>query len=336
MEWMNSAPSFGKLFSNKLIEEFGEPRAKDEPVEQHHMDMAASIQAVYETVFFHILKYVYEETGNTNICLSGGCALNSLANGKIFNNTQFKEIFIHPAAHDSGGAVGAAYYVYNHILGMPRVGKQENAYLGPAFSNGYISSILKSYENKLDGVKVSLMRNQNELIECAAKDLAEGKVLGWFQGRMEWGPRALGNRSILADPRRKDMKDMLNLKIKLREKFRPFAPSILEEYVGEYFEIDYPDPYMLKVYPIKEKMRKKIPAVTHEDGTGRLQTVSRDINPLYWKLINRFYEITDVPVLLNTSFNENEPIVCKPEEALECFLRTKMDVLVLGSYLVER
>ncbi|MFC1548370.1 carbamoyltransferase [Candidatus Omnitrophota bacterium] len=336
MEWNNSAPIFNRLYSDELCELFGNPRKEEEEMNKHHMDIAASVQAMYEKVFFHIINHVQKMTGSNNLCLAGGCALNSLANGKIFERTAFKEVFIQPAAHDSGGAVGAAYYLYNQILGKPRVGQVECAYLGPEYSDDEVFDILEKEKSALEGMSITRAENIDELVQKTAEHISNGKIIGWFQNRMEWGPRALGNRSILADPRRKDIKDILNLKIKFREKFRPFAPSILEEYVGEYFEIDYPDPFMLKVYPIREGKRGDIPAVTHVDGTGRLQTVSRETNPLYWKLIDRFRELTGVPILLNTSFNENEPIICRPEEAIDCFLRTKMDILVLGSYIIER
>jgi len=212
----------------------------------------------------------------------------------------------------------------------------DKAYWGPDFSEAEISEKLKVKSEELNNCKIEKIDNEDELCKKVAKYIADGKVVGWFQGRMEWGPRALGNRSILVDPRRAEMKDVLNARIKRREPFRPFAPSILLEAVGEYFEKDYPDPFMIKVYPIKEEKRKIIPAVTHVDGTGRLQAVSKEENPLYWRLIKEFEKLAGVPVVLNTSFNENEPIVCTPDEALDCFLRTKMDVLVLGNFIISK
>jgi carbamoyltransferase len=291
---------------------------------------------MYEKAFFHILNHAYKITGISDLCLAGGCALNSLANGKIFEHTPFKEIYIQPAASDAGGSLGASYYLYHQILGKERTFQMKDAYWGPQFSDDEISKEIEEKKKDLQGCLIEKIDNDQELCRKTAKFISESKIVGWFQGRMEWGPRALGNRSILVDPRRPEMKDILNARIKRREWFRPFAPSILLEKVGEYFEIDYPDPFMLKVYPIKEDKRNVIPAVTHVDGTGRLQTVSKDQNPLYWKLIHEFENLTGVPVLLNTSFNENEPIVCIPHEALDCFLRTKMDVLVIGNYLIMR
>jgi len=336
MLWEDSEPILGRAYSDRLIEKFGPERRYGEPITEHHQDIAASLQAMYEKVFFHILNYLYERTKIKNLCLAGGCALNSVANGKIFDNTPFKEVYIQPAANDAGGSLGAAYYVYHQILGKQRDFVMDKAYWGPDFSEAEISEKLKVKSEELNNCKIEKIDNEDGLCKKVAKYIADGKVVGWFQGRMEWGPRALGNRSILVDPRRAEMKDILNARIKRREPFRPFAPSILLEAVGEYFEKDYPDPFMIKVYPIKEEKRKVIPAVTHVDGTGRLQTVSREENPLYYKLIKEFEKITGVPVVLNTSFNENEPIVCTPDEALDCFLRTKMDVLVLGNFIISK
>jgi carbamoyltransferase len=262
--------------------------------------------------------------------------MNSVANGKIFENTPFREVYIQPAAGDAGGAIGAAYYVWNQLLDMPRSFVLEKSYLGSEFSNDEIKQELGVRSQELGNCKIEKIQDQELLCGQIAKEIADGNVVGWFQGRMEWGARALGNRSIIGDPRRADMKDILNLKIKRRESFRPFAPSIHLNAVSEYFETSYPDPFMLKVYKIKLEKREIIPAVTHVDGTGRLQTVRKVDNPIYWQLIEEFRKITGIPVLLNTSFNENEPIVCKPEEALACFLRTKMDVLVMGKYIVKR
>jgi len=336
MQWNNTAPSFGRLYSDCLVNLLGKPRPQSSQIDTHHKDIAASVQAMYEEALFHILNHAYEITRCENLSLAGGCAMNSLANGKIFDNTSFKRIYIPPGPYDAGGAIGSAYFLYNQILGLPRKFSMQTAYWGPEYSSGHIAAVLSQNNSDLNGFSVNRLEDAGILIAQTARYLAEGKIVGWFQGRMEWGARALGNRSILADPRRADMRDIINSKIKKRESFRPFAPSVLYECVGEYFEKDYPDRFMLKVYPVKGEKQKTIPAVTHVDGTGRLQTVDKTVNPLYWKLINCFYELTGVPVLLNTSFNENEPIVCKPQEALNCFLRTNMDVLVLGNFVIER
>jgi carbamoyltransferase len=251
-------------------------------------------------------------------------------NGKILLHTPFKELYIQPAAGDAGTAIGVCYYIYNSTLRQARSYVMENPYTGPAFSNHDIASVLE--KNGLAGREM----NQRELTQTAAQTIADGKIVGWFQGRMEFGPRALGNRSIVVDPRRGDMKDILNARIKKREPFRPFAPSVLVERVGEYFDQTHPSPAMLMVYQVKAEKRSVIPAVTHVDGSGRLQTVSRRDNPLYYQLISDFEKLTGVPVVLNTSFNEDEPIVCNPQEAIECFQRTRMDSLFIGNYLVER
>lgn len=338
MMWNGGEPKMGPVFSAKLEQFLGAARKKGEPLEQKHKNIAASLQKRYEEVLFHYLNHVYEKTGSLNLALAGGCAMNSLANGKIFNNTPFREVYIQPAAGDSGGAIGAAYHVWNQTLGRERSFVLEKSYFGPEYSNNQIGEVLgtKSGELKTENCSIERMDDLQLLCKKTARAVSEGRVIGWFQGRMEWGPRALGNRSIVCDPRRGDMKDILNLKIKRRESFRPFAPSIHLEATSEYFEIDYPDPFMLKVYKIKPEKREVIPAVTHADGTGRLQTVRKQDNLRYWQLIDEFKKITGVPVVLNTSFNENEPIVCKPEEALDCFLRTKMDVLVMGDWYIER
>jgi len=293
---------------------------------------------MYEEAFFHLLNYVYDKTKISVLCLAGGCAMNSVANGKIFDKTPFQEVYIQAAAGDAGGAIGAAYYVWHQILNEPRNFVMEHAYWGPQFSEAEIGKELraKSIELEKMGCAIEKIENHDELCKKTAREIADGNVVGWFQGRMEWGPRALGNRSIVVDPRRAEMKDVLNARIKRREPFRPFAPSILLEKIGEYFEKDYPDPFMIKVYPVRPEKKAVIPAVTHVDGTGRLQTVRREDNPLYWQLIKEFENLTGVPVVLNTSFNENEPIVCTPREALDCFLRTKMDVLVLGNFFIKR
>ncbi len=338
MTWDDGEPAMGLVFSEKCEKLLGPARKKGEQLEQRHKNIAASLQKRYEEVLFHILNRVYEKTSCSNLALAGGCAMNSLANGKIFHNTPFKEVYIQPAAGDAGGAIGAAYHVWNRVLGKDRFFVLEKSYLGPEYSDAQIRELLvaKSGELEVENCTIERIDDLKMLCKRTAQAVSAGKVIGWFQGRMEWGPRALGNRSIICDPRRGDMKDILNLKIKRRESFRPFAPSIHLEAVNEYFEIGYPDPFMLKVYKIKPEKREVIPAVTHADGTGRLQTVRKQDNLRYWQLIDEFEKLTGVPVVLNTSFNENEPIVCKPEEALACFLRTKMDVLVMGDWFVER
>jgi len=284
------------------------------------------------------LKYLHKETGLDNICLAGGAAMNSVMNGKIYTLTPFRKAFIPAGAADNGGAIGSALYVWCEILKKDQAYRMEHAYLGPSFTEDYIENMIKAHKNTLEkeGCEIEFIEKEEELCKRVAKYIADGKVVGWFQGRMEWGARALGNRSILADPRRKDMRDILNLKIKHREPFRPFAPTILREYVRDYFEMDDEVPFMEKVFLIKEEKRAEIPAVTHVDGTGRLQTLRREQNPRYYRLIEEFQKLTGIPIVLNTSFNENEPIVCKPEEALDCFLRTKMDIVVLERFIIRR
>jgi carbamoyltransferase len=338
MTWEGGEPQMGSVFSREMENHLGPARKRDDAITKEYEDIAASLQAIYEEAFFHLLNYVYEKTKNRTLCLAGGCAMNSVANGKIFDKTPFEEVYIQAAAGDAGGALGAAFYVWHQILGHDRNFVMENAYWGPQFSEAEVGNELRvmSDELKKQGCHVEKIDDKKELCKMTAKLMTVGKVVGWFQGRMEWGPRALGNRSIVVDPRRAEMKDVLNARIKRREPFRPFAPSILLEETGKYFERDYPDPFMIKVYPIRPEKRSVIPAVTHVDGTGRLQTVRREENPLYWQLIKEFENITGVPLVLNTSFNENEPIVCTPREALDCFLRTKMDALVLGNYFIKR
>ena len=339
MTWDGGEPKMGAVFSPKFEEVFGPARKRDEPVESRHMDIAASVQACYEECFFHILNRLHRHTGSHSLALAGGCAQNSLANGKIFERSPFREVFIQPAAGDAGGALGAALSVYHESGRNGRLPRMEHANLGPHYSEEYISGLLAKTPELSDGgggFRVRRYEDDGELCRQVAERIERGLVTGWFQGRMEWGPRALGNRSIVVDPRRPDMKDILNAKIKRRESFRPFAPSILREAVGEYFETDADVPFMQQVFRIRPEKRSSIPAVTHVDGTGRLQTVTESQNPLYYRLIREFGDRTGIPIVLNTSFNENEPIVNRPEEALDCFLRTKMDVLVLGRTMVER
>ncbi len=344
MTWLNAEPKISRIFSNRFIELFGRPREIDEDVQGKYSDIASSLQSIYEEVFFHILNDVYKKsvkllgTRDINLCLAGGCIQNSLANGKIFEKTPFREVYIPPSAHDGGTAIGSAFWLWNVVLGRERDFVMESPYWGPEFTDAEIERLVKlrSPELKEKGCEIRKIEDWTELCKVTAKEIAEGKIVGWFQGRTEWGPRALGNRSILVDPRKKEMKDILNARIKRREWFRPFAPSVLEKHVSDWFEASYPVPFMEKVYMIRTEKRERIPAVTHVDGSGRLQTVSRSVNPIYYNLIEEFYKLTGVPIVLNTSFNENEPIVNTPQEALECFLRTRMDVLVLGKYIISQ
>ncbi len=336
-EWENGEPSVGGLYSNALVDLLGPAREKSEELTQRHKDIARSVQAMYEDAFYHLLNALHRRHGGDELCLAGGCAMNSVANGKVYRNTPFKKVYIQSAAGDAGGAIGAAYSVW-HKLGGKRGFVMDHSYWGPQFTDQNLSKLLDEHAIDLQAQSCEVTHVLDEVMLCekTAKAIADGKVIGWFQGRMEWGPRALGNRSILGDPRRTDMKDILNLKIKRRESFRPFAPSILREAVTDWFEQDDDVPFMMQVYPIRAEKQAVIPAVTHVDGSGRLQTVSKQTNPRYHRLISAFGDITGVPILLNTSFNENEPVVCKPEEALDCFLRTKMDVLVLGNWIICR
>lgn len=330
MNWAQGAPIVEPFHSQELEKLLGTRRQPKSELTQKHQNIAASLQFVTEEIIFHLLNRLSEKCNTENLCLAGGVAMNSVANGKITQNTPFKNIYVPCGAADNGTCYGAAFFVWNQLLKQPRQFVLQHAYWGAEFSDEECLAALENYNLKPQKLERKTLINQVVDVLC------EGKVVGWFQGRMEFGARALGNRSILADPRRIDMRDIINLKIKFREKFRPFAPSILEQKVGEYFEIDSSAPFMEKVFKIKAEKRDKIPAVTHVDGTGRLQSVSRKTNPLYWDLINTFGNKTGIPILLNTSLNENEPIVHKPAEAINCFLRTKMDVLVLGSYYITR
>ena len=326
----NNLPIVPSLFGIKMEQEFGNARKKEEELTQYHKDLAASVQRFTEETIFHILKGLHQRTGLNKLCIAGGVAQNSVANGKLTRNTPFTEIYIPSAGHDAGISMGAAQYVYHHELNNKRVAPIYSAYTGAKFSNDEIEAILQSKN-------IAYKKYEDEeLYNKVADRLINAGVIGWFSGRAEFGPRALGARSILADPRRNDAKDLLNAKIKRRESFRPFAPSILKEYVKDYFEVDDVVPFMEKVFPIKKEMQASIPAVTHVDGTGRLQSVDKEVSPRYWQLINTFYNKTGVPILLNTSFNENEPIVNSPLEALDCFLRTSMDMLVMENIIVER
>jgi carbamoyltransferase len=369
MTWRDGEPKIGKLYGKFLSQRLGPERQAGAPVEKRHQNIAASLQARLEDAVLTILNRLHKLYGVNNLCLAGGVAYNCVANGKILANTPFEKVYIQSAAGDAGLAIGAAYYVWNQILGQPRSFEMKHASWGPEFGDRQIREALRAktangkwqmagegidhtpsaisrqpsetdhtqsaINYQLNGLRIAELPEE-ELVKETAQRIADGKVVGWFQGRMEWGPRALGNRSIVVDPRRAEMKDLLNSRIKRREPFRPFAPSILLERVGDFFEETHPSPFMLMAYKVKPDKRSIIPAPTHVDGTGRLQTVSKDENPRYWKLIKAFENLTGVPVLLNTSFNENEPVVCTPEEAINCFTRTKMDVLAIGGFLVEK
>ena len=337
MSWAEAdkTPSLGRLYSERMPQRLGPARVPEEPVEARHRNLAASLQARLEEVYLGMLRTLHAETGAKAICLAGGVAFNCVANGKIFDATPFEEVYVQPAAGDGGLSVGAAFYVWHQFLGQPRRFVMDHAYWGPGYSGERIRAAIESASLSRSGYRVRELAEE-ELTRAAARIVADGKILGWFQGRAEWGPRALGNRSIIADPRRPEMKDLLNRRIKHREPFRPFAPSILAEATGEFFEKSHASPFMTLAYPVRAEKRAAIPAPTHVDGTGRLQTVSRGANPRYWRLIREFGNLTGVPVVLNTSFNDNEPIVCRPEEAIDCFLRTQMDALVLGNFLIEK
>ena len=314
-------------FSDRMRDLFGEPREPHSEITQRDMDLAFAMQQRFEEVFFHLLNQLYKKVPCQNLAMAGGCALNSVANGKVFTETPFRQTWIQPAAGDEGLAIGAALHTYHSVLNQPRSYELKNSYLGSEFSDSQIEQTLKSCRLKYR----KLAREQ--LLETVADQIAAGNVVGWFQGRMEWGPRALGNRSILAHPGLATMKDVLNARIKHREWFRPFAPSILAEHQHEFFEHDHPSPFMLHVYKIRREKRAELCAVNHVDDTGRLQSVAREENPLYYDLIKTFQKKTGTPVVLNTSFNENEPIVCAPQEAIDCFSRTRMDVLAIGPFL---
>jgi carbamoyltransferase len=323
-------PVVAPMYSDYMIEKFGQPRKKDEPLTQEHKDLAASVQRMTEQVLFHMLNHLHKKTGLDSVCIAGGVAQNSVANGKITRNTPFKNVYIPSAGHDAGISMGAGMYTHHQHLNLPRIEPIFSAYTGSHFSNSAIKDILTTKNIKFTFVEDEALYDQ--VSDC----MINGGVVGWMSGRAEFGPRALGGRSILADPRRQDAKELLNSKIKRRESFRPFAPSILKEYVSEFFELDEPVPFMEKVFPIKKEKQQLIPAVTHVDGTGRLQTVDKAIAPRYYQLIDTFRKKTGIPILLNTSFNENEPIVNTPEEALNCFLRTNMDMLVLENYIITK
>ncbi len=322
----------GLRMTSEAFHEFfgGPPRTPESWMNEREFDIAASVQKVCEEVVLTMVRHLHQQTGLHNLCMAGGVALNCVANGRIVKETPFKNLFVQPAAGDAGGAVGVAHWLYNTIEKQPRSAAWTNAYLGPGFSDEEIKAYLDGR-----GAKYQLLPRE-ELLQKTARRLSEGNVIGWFQGRMEFGPRALGGRSILADPRDAKMRDTLNMKIKFREGFRPFAPSVLADKCGEWFDLDCDSPYMLLVAPVREGKRV-IPSVTHVDNSARIQTVSREDSPLYYDLIREFEKITGVPLVINTSFNvRSEPIVCTPHDAYVCFMRTNMDDLVLGPYFLEK
>src|SRR5438105_5713009 len=362
--WDDCAPDVGTLYRRALVDLLGPARKPDEPLEQKHKDIARSVQATYEKAFFALLQSLYKQHPSENLALAGGCAMNSVANGKVYRRSPFKKMYCPAAAGDAGGAIGAAALVQaelDHSAEQSPTSQEQSessssglnapsfydlrskhslidAYLGHESNEEEIDAIIdwKKKEIADAGCGIAYVGDEEELSKRTAQAIADGKIVGWFQGRMEWGPRALGNRSILADPRNAAIKDVLNAKIKRRESFRPFAPSILRESVAEWFETDDDVPFMMKVFQIRSKYRDMIPAVIHVDGTGRLQTVHKETNPRFYRLIEHFRDLTGIPLVLNTSFNENEPVACSCDEALDCFLRTKMDVLFLGNFSVER
>jgi carbamoyltransferase len=338
MTWGDGEPTIGPVFTGRLASLLGPARRPEDPVEPKHEAIAASLQAVFEDAVMHVLRHVRQATRATRLCLAGGCAMNSVANGKICERTGFEELFIQPAAGDNGTALGAAFMAWHQSTGRPRDFVMRHSYWGPRYGDREICAAIEARAADIGASRCArrVWPDDASLDEWTAAQIAAGRVVGWYQGAMEWGARALGNRSILADPRRADMRDIINTRIKFRERFRPFAPSVLEEAIDRYFVGARPDPFMLQVYPVRPERRAAVPAITHVDGSGRLQTVSAESNPRYWSLIKAFERQTGVPMLLNTSFNENEPIVLRPEEALDCFLRTHMDVLVMGRCAIER
>ncbi len=319
-----------RLYSDRFIEALGEPRVPYSDIAKRDEDISFGLQRVFEDYYMHMLRLLHAEVPTPRVSMAGGCALNSVANGKLLLETPFKETCIQPAAGDDGLALGAALFVSNSILKEGVRWKMVDSYLGDSYEDSFVRSELDRYGLGYEEV------DRETLLDRTSDEIVNGNVIGWFQGRMEWGPRALGNRSILSHPGFPNMKDILNARIKHRESFRPFAPSVRAERQSEIFEQDHPSPFMLHVYKIRPEWRDRLSAVNHVDDTGRLQTVAREENPLYYDLISAFEKKSGIPVILNTSFNENEPIVCQPYEAIECFMRTKMDVLVIGSFICKK
>ncbi len=337
MTWLGKKIDIGQVYSKKLIELFGSERNKSDPITENHKNIASSAQAVYEEIFLNIINKLYEKNKSKNLCISGGCGMNSVANGKILKNSKYSNVYVQSNPGDGGGSVGSAAYFINKKKKNINF-KNDTPFLGPSYTIEEIKKIIDQNQKNLkdQNIEIKFYEDKDHLIVNLAKYISKGMIVGLFQGKMEFGPRALGNRSIIADPRNKNIRETLNLKIKRRESFRPFAPSILNCETSKWFEINDASPFMSKVYKIKVDKRDKIPAVTHVDGTGRIQTVNEDSNNFYFKLITQFQKITEIPILLNTSFNENEPIVCNPSEAIDCFLRTKMDILVMENYTLKR
>jgi carbamoyltransferase len=335
MTWKDAAktPMLGRLFSNYLEARLGAARRVNDPVEPKHKNIAASLQARLEEVLFQLIAALHNQARSDSLCLAGGVAFNCVANGKLAHQSPFKDVFVQPAAGDAGLALGAAFYLWHEVLRQPRHFEMRHAYWGPEYSPAEIKMAIAAHKLREDGFAIT-ETDEDHVIQLIAREIADGKVVGWFSGRAEWGSRALGNRSILADPRRAEMTDILNRRIKHRESFRPFAPSILAESSGEFFEGANPSPFMTFAYPLRPEKRDALPAATHVDGTCRLQTVDRLANPRFWKLIHEFEKLTGIPAVVNTSFNDNEPIVCSPSEAIDCFRRTRMDVLVMGNFII--
>ena len=337
-QWRNCAPYVGPVYSARLSDLLGEPRRPGAQISNRDRDIARSTQDLFEAGLFNLLAALHDRYGQDSLCLAGGCAMNSVGNGKIYERSPFSEVYVPPAAGDAGGAIGAAATVWSQLGDGRPCGHMDHADWGPSFDRPELEKAVdaKSADLKERGCVVEHVEDDDVLLTDTAHAIADGQVVGWFQGRMEWGPRALGNRSILCDPRRADMKALLNRKIKRRESFRPFAPSILREEAGRWFANDDDVPFMEKVFRVREDRCDQIPAVVHVDGSGRLQTVDRASAPRYHALISRFREITGVPCVLNTSFNESEPRVHTPGEAIDCFLRTEMDLLVFDGLRIAR
>jgi carbamoyltransferase len=321
-------------FTKKFLDIFGEPFGSVDEPDTRAKDISAAIQLRAEEVGLHMANWLQKETGMKALCLAGGVCLNSVMNGRILQETDFDDVVVQPAANDAGTALGAAYWLWNTKMRKPRTWVFEHAYFGPEIPDDQIKQAIDKLVTADDDVDVL---TPDDISKMAAGMIADGKILGWFQGRMEMGPRALGNRSIIADPRTAEMKDLVNARVKFREAFRPFAPSVLEDKTGEWFTCDYPSPYMILVYDVKPEKRSQVAAITHVDGTGRVQSVSKKHNPKYYALIEEFGKLTGVPMVLNTSFNiRGEPIVHQPEQAVECFLKTGMDALFIGKYVLTK
>lgn len=330
-DFESGIPYFEDLFSYKLKYLFGKPREINEPISQFHKDLAASMQSVMEDIVIEKLNNYQRDKNYENLCISGGCAFNSVLNGRLIKDTPFKKIFSSQNVGDAGGAVGSA--LYTAFQNNVKINRSSSLYLGPKYNNEYVK---KTIQNKFTGIKnyeTHFFEDFEKLCDFVSTHLAEKKIMGWYQDEMEWGPRALGNRSIIADPRYEDIRDLINLKIKLREEFRPFAPAVLVEKASDYFHLSENSDYMGFVFNAKEKAKKEIPAVVHTDNTSRVQTVSRASNNKFYSLIKSFERKTSVPVLLNTSLNVNEPICEKPEDAIEVFTKTSMDILVIQNWV---